>query len=157
MSDISKAVSKFGSIRDYYDLPKIPAYTGEQVSFDFDRNIGVVGSDFWNQYHELLVGSDGLAADGVYFFGIDCKGDLASYRLIDNNRALSEPGLEAPGFENLIYIGSSNTDSFVYNTVNKKWEARDRIGIETVYDSYSSLAELLNAEADKLLKSIQDD
>ncbi len=156
MSEIKKAVSKFETVRRYYNLPSIPAYTGEAIRHDFGRNVGIVGVEFWSEYYELLTNSDGLAADGVYFFGINCEKDLRAYRLIENNRALSEPGLEAPGFERLIYIGTSNTDSFVYNTSNQKWESRDRIGTDTVYESHDSLAELLNFEADKLVASLED-
>lgn len=54
--------------------------------------------------------SDGLAADGVYFYGIACEGKLIGNRLIDNNDALRDGEMYDESMDGLIAIGSSNSD-----------------------------------------------
>ncbi|WP_145477185.1 YrhA family protein [Yersinia similis] len=146
MTDIEKAVTTFQTYRAAIGYPKIPPYEGEIIEYDFGRKIESNQPDFWKQYHEFLRLSDGLAADGVYFYGIACEGKLVGNRLIDNNDALRNGDMYDESMDGLIVIGGNNTDTFYYDSRTGKWEACDRIGTDRVWESCDSLAELIETQ-----------
>ncbi|BFI71972.1 YrhA family protein [Yersinia pseudotuberculosis] len=150
MTDIEKAVTTFQAYRAAIGYPKIPPYEGEVIEYDFGRKIESNQPDFWTQYHEFLRLSDGLAADGVYFYGIACEGKLIGNRLIDNNDALRDGDMYDESMDGLIAIGSSNSDIFVYDTNTHKWESRDRIAIDDINESYDTLAELIDSQLQRI-------
>lgn len=150
MTDIKKAVTTFQSYRAAIGYPEIPPYEGQPVEYDFGRKIGSNQPDFWTQYHEFLRLSDGLAADGIYFYGIACEGKLAGNRLIDNNDVLRDEDMYDESMDGLIAIGSSNSDIFVYDTKTRTWQSRDRIAIHDINESYATLAELIVSQLHRI-------
>lgn len=150
MTDIKKAVAAFQKHRAAIGYPPIPPYEGELTKYDFGRKIEHHQPDFWAQYHELLRLSDGLAADGVYFYGVACDGKLAGNRLIDNNDALRDGDMYDDSMDGLIAIGSSNSDIFVYDTRSYKWESRDRIAVDSINESYDTLADLIASQSQRI-------
>ncbi|QKJ85203.1 hypothetical protein PMPD1_0220 [Paramixta manurensis] len=125
--------------------PANPGNTGKHTSLMAIEETGANLDDFWQQYLALMALIDGFSIDGFSIYG------LRSYRNEHNNffeynngaSRTNEPNTKESA--SLLLIGSTGTDLFVYDMSSERWEARDRIAIDEAYESYASLAELIES------------
>ncbi|MEB7584303.1 YrhA family protein [Serratia rubidaea] len=148
MTEINKAVSLFNDICQRLGGALNPPYRGEINNYHFSRGIEDEQPEFWKQYGEFSRISDGINFDGIMFHSLD-KNDKNNIFL--NNDILSkEKGFYDESLDGFIVIGSDDTDIFVFNTGNEKWEVRDRIASDYVYDSCDTLSDLIMVKAKEL-------
>ncbi|MDX5629317.1 MULTISPECIES: YrhA family protein [unclassified Brenneria] len=153
MTDIEAVVIMINRLADQLDYQKNPAYQGPLPYYDFGRKIAIDQPHFWREYGAFVRLTDGFEIDGTRIHGIENHGVLEYNRLKENNDWLTlVPELYNDSMDGLIVIGADGTDTFVYDTASQRFEARDRIAIDTAYSSYGTLAELLA----ELVKQLMD-
>ncbi|WBF46957.1 YrhA family protein [Serratia rubidaea] len=157
MLNIKSVVHEFQDISAKLGNSLFPAYLGEVVYHDFGRGIDKNQDNFWLEYIEFARLSDGLLADSVSFFGLGYY-DWADFNNLYKNNDLftKEKGMHHEGLDGLIVVGSNDTDILVYDTKSFQWEVRDRIAVDFSTNSFSTLAELINAQILEL-KNIHGD
>ncbi|AHK18292.1 YrhA family protein [Yersinia similis] len=147
MRNIVDDLSRVGKILGYMIHPK---FTGHVEQHDFGRGIGAVQPDFGDQYLEFVSLMDGFIIDGYSVYGLsnydEVHNELFEYNDEQTNILREAPELVVDEINYLIFIGSTGTDSFVYDVRTHKWEVRDRIAIDEAYESFDSLVEFLAAQ-----------
>ncbi|MEE3663086.1 YrhA family protein [Brenneria sp. g21c3] len=153
MTEIEAVVIMLHRLADQLDYQKNPGYQDPLPYYDFGRKIAIDQPHFWQEYGAFVRLTDGFEIDGTRIHGIENYGSSEYNRLKENNDWLTlVPDLYDERMDGLIVIGADGTDTFVYDTVSQRFEARDRIRIEDAYSSYNTLAELLA----ELVKQLMD-
>ncbi|MBH1930197.1 YrhA family protein [Serratia rubidaea] len=150
MTEINKAVSLFNGVCQQLGGETNPPYQGEINNYHFSRGIEDEQPEFWKQYGEFARISDGIDFDGIIFHPLSKEDENNIF--LNNDILSEEKGFYDESLDGFIVIGSNDTDTFVFNTENKKWEARDRIAIDYVYDSCDTLSDLIIVQMERLKK-----
>lgn len=153
MSTLTLAVNEFNRLSENMGYEINPPYTGQIPLYDFGRGIAQQ-AEFWQQYEALIRISNGLFADGHWFYGLTTDGNKPG--LIEFNDVLNTPGLEFKSMQGRIVIGENNTDTLYYDTLTGRWESCDRIGTENRWESCDTLAELIQTQVVMLKESHQN-
>lgn len=141
-NDLAEAVREVTDLAEKLGYPVNPPYQGTKPIHAFSSVLDGESENFWSQYFPFLSGVDGFSIDGYSLFGLDSYRDEKN-GIIEYNKELASANNTEGTSNKFILIGTSGTDWYVYNLIDNAWESRDRIAVDEVYESFTTLTGLI--------------
>lgn len=143
LADLNK---RFG----YKLVPGLKTVSDEERKKAMDILIEVGGVDFSNEYMPFLFLMNGFDINGVRLHGVtDNAEDFNDIRMAEI-RKISAPEFIDENLVNMVVVGQTGTDVIVYNKNEGIFELRDRIGTDTVYESFDSIKGVLQRLSEEI-------
>lgn len=148
--DLDKVICSLKELAGTLGYPVNPGFSDPRPDFDFGRDIEYGPFEFWTQYDAFVSRMDGFSIDGFSVYGMKNYQNEHNSLFEYNNELKRVDAFTEGAADALIFIGGTGTDVFVYDTITSRWEVRDRIAINELYETYPALTEMLYGVASRI-------